>query len=333
MTISNSTQAVNQFSSPATTSDLDAQIQQGLHAIESTMFEACTSDVTVLRDASHHILQAGGKRVRPRLALLAYAASGGTDMTAVADVAAAVELMHTASVVHDDINDHGVMRRGRPSVNAIWGRTFALLTGDFLFTKVYELMSPYKDLNIVLAEAATALVEGETLQAAAVKDNNFTREVYYDIIGRKTAALFQASARLGAEIAHAPRETAIMLGNFGFSIGLAFQIIDDLLDLTADSDTLGKTAGIDLAQGRGIGAIKHGGNGHTESAVADKPADVGDPMAKIKAKLMQGDTIDEARQKANELVQIAVAQLAVLPDSVAKAGLVDLAHLVVNREA
>ena len=107
--------------------------------------------------------------VRPRLMLLTYLTLGGTDLEYIAKPAAAVELMHTASVVHDDINDHGILRRGRPSVNAIWGRTFALLTGDFLFTAVYELMAPYGDLNVDLAQAATALVEGETLQASAVK--------------------------------------------------------------------------------------------------------------------------------------------------------------------
>src|SRR5205085_9772011 len=118
-------------------------------------------------------------------------------------LSAAIELVRTATLVHDDINDHGTTRRGRVTVNERWGRTFALLTGDFLFTKVYELMAPYKDLNIALAEATVALVEGETLQASAVKDNNFTREVYYRIIALKTAALFKASASLGAQLADA----------------------------------------------------------------------------------------------------------------------------------
>ena len=132
-------------------------ITLAMQAVEDTMTEIVASDVDTLRDASQHILSAGGKRVRPRLVILAYAATGGEDIAYAAPVAAAVELVHTASVVHDDINDHGFMRRGRPSVNAIWGRTFALLTGDFLFTKVYELMAPYKDLNVALAEATREL--------------------------------------------------------------------------------------------------------------------------------------------------------------------------------
>ena len=216
------------------------------------MLEVVDSEVTVLRDASRHILSAGGKRVRPRLVLLAYTAVGGTNPESAAPVAAAVELVHTASVVHDDINDHGIVRRGRPSINAIWGRTFALLTGDFLFTKVYELMAPHKDLNIILADATVALVEGETLQASAVKENNFTREVYNRIIALKTAALFRAAGELGGRLGGGSQEQIEALANFGYSIGLAFQIVDDVLDLTGDTDQLGKTAGIDLEQGRGF---------------------------------------------------------------------------------
>ena len=154
----------------ATQVNVNTLVDDGLKAMEQAMFQVTNSDVDVLRDASRHILGAGGKRIRPRLLLLAYLAMGGDDLQKIAKPAAAVELMHTASVVHDDINDHGIVRRGRPSVNSIWGRTFALLTGDFLFTAVYELMAPYGQLNVDLANAATALVEGETLQASAVKN-------------------------------------------------------------------------------------------------------------------------------------------------------------------
>jgi geranylgeranyl pyrophosphate synthase len=209
-------------------------LDAALHAVETRMYDVVDSDVTVLRDASRHILTAGGKRLRPRLVLLSYLAVGGTDAEDAVPVAVAVELVHTASVVHDDINDHGIVRRGRPSVNQIWGRTFALLTGDFLFTKVYELMAPYRDLNIILAEATVALVEGETMQAAAVKDNNFTRQAYYDIIARKTAALFRSASDIGARLGGGTSQQVEALRSFGFNIGLAFQIIDDVLDVVGD---------------------------------------------------------------------------------------------------
>lgn len=307
-----------------------------MHLVENRMFEVVHSDVKVLQEASHHILAAGGKRVRPRMLLLAYEACGGTHLEQAVPLAAAVELVHTASVVHDDINDHGVVRRGRPSVNAKWGRTFALLTGDFLFTKVYELMAPYKDLNVILADATVALVEGETLQAAAVKENHFTREVYYQIIARKTAALFKASAVLGAKFAGAAPHHVDALGEYGFNVGLAFQIIDDVLDLTADETQLGKTSGIDLAQGRGYAAAyKTNGDASHGVAVAEavlaeeSPAD---PVSSIKQKLLQGEAIHEARLNARRLVDLAVGTLSVLPDSAARQGLVDLANMVVNRD-
>lgn len=307
-------------------------IDTAMQAVEDIMLNAINSDVKILRDAGHHIVSAGGKRVRPRLLMLVYEGLGGTDIQYVAPVAAALELVHTASVVHDDINDHGVVRRGRPSVNALWGRTFALLTGDFLFTKVYELMAPYKDLNIVLADATVALVEGETLQASAVKEKNFNREVYYQIIARKTAALFKAAGVMGAKLAGAEAQTVEALGQYGYNVGLAFQIIDDLLDLTADSTKLGKTAGIDVAQGRGY-AVAHAGNGHSSVGVAvveeTQPAD---PMDIIRQKLSGGDAAAEGRLQAQYLSQMAIASLDVLPDSPNKQELIELAQMVVNRD-
>ena len=304
-------------------------IMKAMQAVEQTMISSVDSDVTVLRDASRHILSAGGKRVRPRLLMLSYAATGGQDFDYAAPVAAAVELVHTASAVHDDINDHGHVRRGRPSINAIWGRTFALLTGDFLFTKVYELMAPYQDMNILLADATIALVEGETLQAAAAKDGNLSREVYYQIIARKTAALFKSAGQLGGTLAGATKEQITALGQYGFNVGLAFQIIDDILDLIADSEQLGKTSGIDLAQGKGVGSVyAHNGG----EAVAEPVAVSNDPLAAIKQKILKGNAIEEARTQANMLVQQAVSELDVLPESRAKDELIALAEMIVNRD-
>ncbi|NWG17441.1 MAG: polyprenyl synthetase family protein [Chloroflexi bacterium] len=305
-------------------------LQEAMQAVEAKMYEIVNSDVDVLRDASRHILQAGGKRVRPRLLLLAYAANGGQDFASVVPVAAAVELVHTASVVHDDINDHGVVRRGRPSVNAIWGRTFALLTGDYLFTKVYELMAPHRDLNVVLSEATVALVEGETLQASAVKNNDFSRQVYYDIIARKTAALFRSATRLGALLANAPESIVEAMGAYGFNVGLTFQIIDDVLDIVADSEKLGKTAGVDIAQGRGF-AVAHGGMGQPGGvAVVEETFD--DSMVAIRNKVMRGGAIDEAYRQAETFAQMAIESLRPLPDSPAKESLIEMANAMVKRE-
>lgn len=303
---------------------LASLMERGLAATERAMREVTNSEVDVLRDASRHILGAGGKRIRPRLLLLTYLALGGSELERASKPAAAIELMHTASVVHDDINDHGVLRRGVPSVNALWGRTFALLTGDFLFTAVYELMAPYHELNIDLAKAATALVEGETLQASAVKNNTFTREAYMRIIALKTAALFRAASAIGAKLAGATETEVRAQADFGFKLGLAFQIVDDILDMTADEDSLGKTSGLDIPQGRGVATALHdaNGNGYTPAA---------DTLASIRQKLMAGDMIEKARMEAARLIDSAIADLAYLDDSPPKAALGELARRVVER--
>lgn len=309
---------LQELNQPASLAEND-MIASSLRAAEEAMLQVVSSEVGVLQDASKHILSAGGKRVRPRMLMLSFLAAGGTDVEYAAPPAAAVELMHTASVVHDDINDHGVLRRGRPSVNAIWGRTFALLTGDFLFTAVYKLMAPYGDLNVILSNAATALVEGETLQAYAVKHNEFTSENYARIIALKTAALFRAAAELGARLAEASEDIIDALSHYGYNVGLAFQIIDDILDIVGDEETLGKTAGIDIEQGRGIASVQEG------------DAAANDPMNQIKAKLMAGNRLQEAKERAQALVQMAISRLDVLPESEAKDELIDLANKVIDR--
>lgn len=308
---------------PTNTEAVDKQspsIADAMQAVEQLLHDIVYSDVDILRDASRHILGAGGKRIRPRLLLLSYLATGGTDLPQAAPVAAALELVHTASVVHDDINDHGTMRRGRPSINALWGRTLALLTGDFLFTKVYELMAPYHDLNVLFAQATIALVEGETLQAVAAKENNLSREVYYEIIARKTAALFRIGAMLGAKLSNATESTIEALAQYGYNVGLAFQIVDDILDLTGDDAQLGKTAGLDMSQGKGFAAVHDNGKDSND-----------DPMEALKQKIMAGNAIAEAQKQAQNLIQVAIATLDILPQSPHKAGLIDLAQMVVDR--
>ena len=317
--------------------------KQALEAVDDLLKSVVDSDVEILRDASRHILEAGGKRVRPRLTLLAYQALGGTDMSKAIPIAAAVELVHTATLVHDDINDHGMTRRGRPTVNARWGRTFALLTGDFLFTKVYELMAPYKDLNVVFAEATVALVEGETLQAAAAKSGDLNRETYLQIIAKKTASLFSAAAKLGALLADGTSTQVNALQQYGFNVGLAFQIVDDILDLIADSKTLGKTAGLDLVQGKGyavatVGASNHAvANGNSAqngagTAILEVEVPPVDPVTALKLKLLAGNYIEEGRENARQLAGLATMSLASLPASPALDELTLLVQQVIDRD-
>lgn len=309
-------------------------IDEALDATYNTMLATVHSEVDVLRDASRHIISARGKLIRPRLTFLAYQVAGGHDIGKVVPVAAAIELVHTATLVHDDINDHGVTRRGRITVNELWGRTFALLTGDFLFAKVYALMAPFKELNITLAEATVALVEGETLQAAAAKNNSLNRETYQMVASKKTAALFRAAAVLGAQLAEGDRKTRDALGEYGFYLGLAFQIVDDLLDLTGDPRLMGKQAGVDLEQGKGVvlAVSAHNGDvGHKDS-MAVVEAQESDPILEMKQRLLDGGAVEEGRRMSQVLAAQANSILDKLPDSQASDELRQLVKLVVERD-
>jgi geranylgeranyl pyrophosphate synthase len=316
------------------------EFEQALQSVDDLMHGCVDSEVAVLCEASRHIIKAGGKRIRPRILFLSYQAVGGDDLSKAVPVAAAIELIHTATLVHDDINDHGVVRRGRETINEIWGRTFALLTGDFLFSKVYELMAPYRDLNKTLAEATVALVEGETLQAAAVADDTLTRETYQQIVAKKTASLFRAAAMLGAELAGADQHAVDALGEYGFYLGLAFQIVDDLLDLTGDAELMGKMAGIDLAQGKGVGAAlaRDSGNGHNHrSQRVEEPVGVVaveslDPYDEIKRRLIAGGAVDEGRRMAQVLAAQAHDSLDKLPQNGFVDDLRSIIALVLERD-
>ncbi len=315
--------------------------QLPLQAVEELLLSIAESSVALLTETSTHILGAGGKRLRPRLLLLAHAAAGGTKTDYVVPLAAAVEIIHTATLVHDDINDKGTIRRGRETVNSRWGGTFALLTGDYLFTKTYEIMAPYpQDINAALAKAAIELVEGETLQIHAAKEGTLDRDTYYEIIAKKTAALFVACAEMGTLAADAPQDQRDALARYAFDLGLAFQITDDILDLIADPEQIGKNAGIDLVQGRGLAAaIVRGGEGdgngrQFQPAKAVLAQDTA--PAPLKQSMIGGSTleatIEQGRAKARELVARAVANLDALPPSEAVDELRDLAQLVLKRD-
>lgn len=305
-------------------------ILDGLDAVEERLHYVVDSDVAVLNDASHHIIDSGGKRLRPQLVFLAYLAGGGDDLEEVVSLAAAVELVHTATLVHDDINDHSLTRRGRITVHARWGRTFALLTGDYLFTKVYEMMAPYGNpYNEIMAEATVQLVEGETLQAAAAKSGEMDREAYKKIISRKTASLFRASAEMGARLAGAEEAVVTALSRYAHNLGLAFQIVDDILDVVGDPEKMGKPVGVDVAQGVGAAALQNGRPSASRSSVAEAELD---PFQAMLVRLQESGTVDVAHAEAREIGQRARDALGPLPDSAARDQLLNLVDQVIERE-
>jgi len=315
--------------------NLNKVLQAGLADVDAQLISIVDSDVEVLQDASEHILTSGGKRIRPQMALLAYLAAGGENLSEVVPVAAAVEMVHTATLVHDDINDHSLTRRGKATIHSVWGRTFALLTGDYLFAKVYELMAPYgAEYNVIMANACIRLVEGETLQAATAKAGNMTRDTYKRIIALKTASLFEASARMGALLAETDEEVVEALADYAYNLGLTFQIVDDILDIVGDPEELGKPVGADLAQQRGVMMAQNGMqfDGGAATAVAEAiVAEEMDPITQMMSRLRESGAVEVARLQAEEMGRRARAALEDVPPSPARAELYRLVDLVLER--
>jgi geranylgeranyl pyrophosphate synthase len=311
------------------------EITDGLEAIDEMLLSIVDSDVETLRDASVHILSSGGKRIRPQMALLSYLAAGGEDVEELLPIASAVEMVHTATLVHDDINDHSLTRRGKATVHSVWGRTFALLTGDYLFTKVYELMAPYgAEYNTIMAEACTRLVEGETLQAYAAKEGTINRETYKRIISLKTASLFEAAAQMGAKLATDDEDVIASLSSYAYNLGITFQLVDDILDVIGDAEDMGKPVGTDLIQGRGVLAVNNGlgemGSDGQGAAVAVQ--EMPGTIEKMMAELRDSGALEIAKMQAEETGQRARNALEGLPPSAARDELYALVDLVINRQ-
>jgi geranylgeranyl pyrophosphate synthase len=305
------------------------KIDQGIAAVESKMRDIINSDITVLENASRHTINAGGKRVRPQIAILAYLAAGGQDVSEVAPIAAAIELVHTATLVHDDINDHSMVRRGVESVNGKWGRTFALLTGDYLFAKVYAMMAPYgTDFNVIMADTCVRLVEGETLQATAAQKGELDRETYKTIIARKTASLFEGAARMGAMLGGGDKQTVEALSQYAYNVGLTFQIVDDILDVVGDAEKLGKPIGLDIAQARGAMVVKTKINtGDNGNGVV-----IMNPVERIKSKMATTAALSAARTQAHRMADRARSALIPLPASAEKEAMLAIVNKVMDRD-
>lgn len=306
-------------------------LKENLDAVEEKLRRVVESDVKVLNDASHHIIESGGKRMRPRLVFLSYLAAGGAEPSAIVPLAAAIELVHTATLVHDDINDHSLTRRGNIAVHARWGRTFALLTGDYLFAKVYETMVPYGDrINMIFANATVELVGGETLQAAAAKSGQMDRETYKKIIARKTASLFRAAGAMGAILADADDDVVEALSQYGYYLGLAFQIVDDILDVVGDPEKMGKPVGADLGRGKGALAV-HNGRRTPRHDVGVAEAEQ-DPFQQMMVRLRESGALGVARAEAEEMADRARDALYRLPDTPARQELDYLIDAVIERQ-
>jgi octaprenyl-diphosphate synthase len=209
------------------------------------------SDVALINQLSRYIIGAGGKRFRPMVLMLAAQALGGTSPWA-AQMAAVVELIHTATLLHDDVVDESTLRRGRDTANALFGNAASVLTGDFLYSRAFEMMVEVQEPRVmaILAQATNRIAEGEVLQLMNMGDADVSEDRYVDVIVRKTATLFAAATQLAAVLEGQPEEMEAALTAYGLHLGTAFQLIDDVLDYTGDEAHTGKHVGDDLAEGK-----------------------------------------------------------------------------------
>jgi octaprenyl-diphosphate synthase len=230
---------------------LAALLAEDLDAVDALIHQHMTSPVGVIPNLATHLIDAGGKRIRPMITLAsARLLGGGGD--APRKLAAAVEFIHSATLLHDDVVDVSSMRRGKKTANVIWGNSASVLVGDFLFARSFNLMVETGDLMVldILARAASVIAEGEVMQLAAANDAETTRARYMEIVAAKTAALFAAAAKAGAIAAGRPGLEAAALEIYGRELGLAFQLVDDALDYGGLSAAMGKNTGDDFKEGK-----------------------------------------------------------------------------------
>src|SRR5216117_3280212 len=232
------------------TTSQDFGVANEMALVEAKIRRSIVSEEPLLHDIAQYVIEAGGKRIRPMVTLLAFRALGGTDATQAIDLAAALELIHSATLIHDDINDGGEMRRGRLTAYKKFGLQNALITGDFLFVKAFGIGGKFDaDIVELTADACAALAEGEIRQKRRAFDVRVTESEYFDIVKRKTARPIMAGAKIVGLIAGARLEDVDAVGDYGLNLGIAFQIVDDILDVVGDAIVLGKRPGTDLREG------------------------------------------------------------------------------------
>ena len=222
-----------------------------MHQVDLVIGQRLASEVALINQISHYIVSAGGKRIRPRLVLL-FADALGFAGPERFELAATVEFIHTATLLHDDVVDESSLRRGRETANALFGNAASVLVGDFLYSRAFQMMVSVNRLRVleVLADATNVIAEGEVLQLMNMHDPDLAVDDYLRVIRFKTAKLFEASARLGAVLANAPSVIENACADYGRSLGTAFQLVDDLLDYEGDTHALGKNVGDDLREGK-----------------------------------------------------------------------------------
>ena len=295
-----------------------------------------TSDVGLVEEIGRHIVESGGKRLRPLLVLLGARALGyqGNDHM---KLAAIIEFLHTATLLHDDVVDRSDLRRGRATANHLWGNAPSVLVGDFLYSRAFQLMVELGRLDIIgiLSDATNVIAEGEVQQLANVGNADISETNYFDVIRAKTAMLFQAASHTAAVLAAHEAKHIVALRNYGLALGLAYQLVDDWLDYAGDSSVMGKNAGDDLAEGKMtlplIHTLRHGSSSDRalvrEAIETRSNASLGEVIVAVK----QCGALERTRNEAEVNAQRAIDLLNDLPNGKYRDALADLSRFCVSR--
>jgi octaprenyl-diphosphate synthase len=325
---------------PATSAlrDIQAPVQQRLDEVVTEMRRVVTADLPLIEQVSSHLLGMRGKMFRPTLALLASEVAGTPEPRAIT-LAAVLELMHLASLVHDDSVDHSSLRRGLPTVNSLFSHQVSVIMGDFLYSRALEALVALGDLDLlrVLTGVSTQLTIGEMRQLAAVETLAFTEADYEELIRAKTASLISAACETGA-MCGAPAHRAAMR-RFGERLGMAFQVADDMLDYTGTSSVTGKPSGLDLKEHKvtlplisALPRLDASGRSRVEALFAtDEPGE--DQVAEVVELVAAAGGIDAARRRGEEFAQEAEEALGGLPDTPARTALADAIPYVMDRRS
>jgi len=306
-------------------------------AVDQVIRTRLHSDVALVSQVAEYIVNSGGKRLRPALVVLS-ARSFGYKGKHHHDLAAVVEFIHTATLLHDDVVDDSDLRRGQATASALFGNSASVLVGDFLYSRAFQMMVEVGDMRVMqtLADATNIIAEGEVLQLLNCHDASVDAENYLRVIYCKTAKLFEASMRLGAILSQADQSSEQAVARYGVHLGTAFQLVDDVLDYSGDAQEIGKNLGDDLAEGKPtlplIYAMQHGSPAQTalvRTAIEQGDIAMFDDVLKV---VQQTGALEYTRQQAQLEANTACAALAVLPESAYKKSLLELAGFAASRK-
>jgi octaprenyl-diphosphate synthase len=312
--------------------------QDDMAAVNASILEQLNSEVSLINQLGYYIISGGGKRIRPMIAVLAARALSYEGDKHI-KVAALIEFIHTATLLHDDVVDESDMRRGKATANAAFGNAASVLVGDFIYTRAFQMMTDLESLPVLalMAKAVNVIAEGEVQQLINCNDPDITEDSYMQVIYSKTARLFEAASQSSAMLAGGTQEQILALQDYGRYLGTAFQLIDDVLDYDADGETLGKNTGDDLDEGKPtlplLHAMQHGDK--EQSAMIRNAIEEGNGrhlLEPVLAAMHQWGSLEYTRQRAEEEADKAIKALQVLPDSVYRSALEGLAHLSVKRD-